>query len=133
MEWIWLLGQYNKASGTNVKSHQIQLYNRAQKGRNWFLNDEEDKNGDVRRETKRLWVQTEVIKAHLAMAEIGTAGARYMASATIDALFPTYLTQDGLWNDQINACGVNIATTIPVSTFYHILCMAAEAERIANL
>ncbi len=133
MEWIWLLGQYNKATGANVKFDQIQLYNRAQKGRNWFLNDEEDKNGDVRRESKRLWVQTEVIKAHLAMAEIGTAGARDMASATIDALFPTYLTQDGLWNDQINACGVNIATTIPVSTFYHILCMAAEAERIANL
>jgi len=132
MEWIWLLGQYRKAIGADVNPYQIQLYERAQKGRNWFLNDEEDKVGKIRRHTKRLWVQTEVIKAHLAMSEIGVAGARDMASATIDALFPTYLTQNGLWNDQINTCGVNIAKTIPVSTFYHILCMAAEAERVAN-
>ena len=54
-----------------------------------------------------------------------------MAAATIDALFPTYLTTDGLWNDQINACGTNVAQTIPVSTFYHILCMATEADRVS--
>jgi len=132
MEWIWLLGQYRKATDIDVEPYQFELYDKAQKGRNWFLNDEEDKTGGIRRETKRLWVQTEVIKAHLAMAEIGVAGARDMASATIDALFPTYLTENGLWNDQINACGANIAKTIPVSTFYHILCMATEAERIAN-
>lgn len=132
MEWIWLLGQYHKATGTNIIAHQNQLYDRAQKDRGWFLNDEEDKAGNIRRETKRLWVQTEVIKAHLAMAENGINGSRDMAAATIDALFPTYLTQSGLWNDQINACDVNIAKTIPVSTFYHILCMAAEAERIGN-
>lgn len=132
MEWIWLLGQYHKATGANIKHHQVQLYHTAQKGRSWFLNDEEDKAGNIRRDTKRLWVQTEVIKAHLAMAENGMAGAKDMAAATIDALFPTYLTQNGLWNDQINACDVNIAKTIPVSTFYHILCMAAEADRVAN-
>ncbi|MEP4053472.1 MAG: AGE family epimerase/isomerase [Litorimonas sp.] len=131
MEWVWLLGQYEKATGENVDTYQAELYKRALQGRGWFLNDEESKSGDVRRETKRLWVQTEVIKAHLAMAENGTSGARDMAAATIDALFPTYLTDTGLWNDQINACGSNIATTIPVSTFYHILCMASEAERLA--
>lgn len=133
MEWVWLLGQYEKATRENVGPYQAALYQTALRNRGWFLNDEETKAGEVRRETKRLWVQTEVIKAHLAMAEKGTPGARDMAAATIDALFPTYLTADGLWNDQINACGTNIAKTIPVSTFYHILCMAAEAERVAGL
>ena len=133
VEWVWLLGQYEKATGSDVRSYQSALYARAQLGRDLFLNDEEDKSGETRRETKRLWVQTEVIKAHLAMAERKTPGSRDMAAATIDALFPTYLTEDGLWNDQINACGANIAKTIPVSTFYHILCMASEAERIAKL
>lgn len=131
VEWIWLLGQYNKATGVDVSRYQTSLYHNALQGRGWFLNDEEDKSGDVRRESKRLWVQTEVIKAHLAMAESGTPGARDMAAATIEALFPTYLTPMGMWNDQINACGANIAATIPVSTFYHILCMAAESERVA--
>ncbi len=133
VEWIWLLGQYNKATGQHVSHYQSALYNTVLRGRGWFLNDEEDKAGQIRRETKRLWVQTEVIKAHLAMAEAGTQGAGDMAAATIDALFPTYLTQEGMWNDQINACDVNIAKTIPVSTFYHILCMAAESERVAAL
>jgi len=132
VEWIWLLGQYGKATGVDVRHYQTALYNRALRERDIFLNDEEDKSGNIRHETKRLWVQTEVIKAHLAMAEIGTSGSADLAAATIDALFPTYLTSNGLWNDQINACGANIAATIPVSTFYHILCMAAEAERVAN-
>ena len=133
VEWIWLLGQYQKAVGKNVRAYQSALYRKAQFGRGWFLNDEEDKSGAVKRGTKRLWVQTEVIKAHLAMAENDVPGAREMAAATIDALFPTYLTYEGMWNDQINAAGANIAATIPVSTFYHILCMAAESERVANL
>lgn len=133
VEWVWLLGQYAKATGHNVRDYQSALYSKALRGRGWFLNDEEDKSGDTRRESKRLWVQTEVIKAHLAMAEAGTPGTRDMAAATIDALFPTYLTAEGLWSDQINTCGTNMAQTIPVSTFYHILCMAAESERIAEL
>jgi len=133
MEWIWLLGQYRKATGADVAQYQSELYRIAQYGRGWFLNDEENKSGVVRRESKRLWVQTEVIKAHLAMTEIGVLGARNMAAATIDALFPTYLTCAGTWNDQIDVYNKNIASTIPVSTFYHILCMAAESARIAAL
>lgn len=133
VEWVWLLGQYQKAAHIDVSHYQSALYSKALRGRTYFLNDEEDKSGKIRRETKRLWVQTEVIKAHLAMAEAGTLGARDMAAATIDALFPTYLTADGLWHDQINACGANIAKTIPVSTFYHILCMAVESDLIAAL
>lgn len=133
VEWIWLLGQYHQATGDNVRTYQDTLYWKAQNGRGWFLNDEENKLGEVRRETKRLWVQTELIKAHLAMAEISVEGAREMAAAAIDALFPTYLTSDGLWNDQINACGENIAKTVPVSTFYHIMCMCVESIRIAGI
>lgn len=133
VEWVWLLGQYHNATGQDVRAYQDSLYKMALRERGWFLNDEEDKSGLIRQETKRLWVQTEVIKAHLAMAERGVPGARDMAAATIDALFPTYLTPEGLWHDQINACGTNIAKTIPVSTFYHILCMAAESQRIAEI
>lgn len=133
MEWVWLLGQYTKATGADTNRYQDALYERAILGRDMFLNDEEDANGETRRETKRLWVQTETIKAHLAMAKRGTPGAHGMAAATIEALFGTYLTPGGLWNDQINACEANVAATIPVSTMYHILCLAVEAERVALL
>lgn len=132
VEWVWLLGQYQKSTGHDVRHYQSALYSNALRQRSWFLNDEEDKAGNIRRDTKRLWVQTEVIKAHLAMAESQTPGARDMAAATIDALFQTYITPDGLWNDQIDARELNIAQTIPVSTFYHVLCMAAESQRLAG-
>ncbi len=131
MEWVWLLHQFEKQSGTSTRGYRHKLYNHAIAGRGWFLNDEEDVSGTIHRESKRLWVQTEVIKAHLAMAERGVPGSADMAAAMIDGLFETHLKPDGTWVDQVNACGAAMAATIPVSTFYHILCMAAEAKRIS--
>ena len=133
MEWIWLLYRYEFSSGRSTQIWREALYENALKQRGYFLNDEEDVNGRIRRETRRLWVQTEVIKAHLTMAENGVAGSADMAAAFIDGLFETYLKPDGTWCDQTNACGGEIATTIPVSTFYHIACMAFEAERVSEL
>lgn len=139
-EWVWLLHQYEKASGVNTADYAAALYDGIHKinshsAAGYFLNDEDDETGETRRESKRLWVQTELIKAHLAQAErggAGWAGSADMAAALISGLFEAYLTPDGLWQDQLNACGVNMAKTIPVSTFYHILCMAAEAERVSD-
>lgn len=133
MEWIWLLYRYEFSSGRDTKLWRDSLYANALKQRGYFLNDEEDIKGVIRRETRRLWVQTEVIKAHLTMAENDIAGSADMAAAFIDGLFETYLKSDGTWCDQINACGGQIAKTIPVSTFYHIACMAFEAERVSGL
>lgn len=133
MEWIWLLFRYEFSSGRDTKYWRDTLYANALKNRGFFLNDEENVKGDIRRETRRLWVQTEVIKAHLTMAENNIAGSADMASAFIDGLFETYLKANGTWCDQTNACGGEIAKTIPVSTFYHIACMAFEAERVSGL
>jgi mannose-6-phosphate isomerase len=133
MEWIWLLYRYEFSSGRDTQYWRDALYANALEGRGFFLNDEEDVTGEIRRETRRLWVQTEVIKAHLTMAENGVSGSADMAAAFIDGLFETYLKADGTWCDQINACGAEIAKTIPVSTFYHIACMSFEAERVSEL
>ena len=133
MEWIWLLFRYEFSTGRDTKFYRDALYARALKTRGYFLNDEEDVSGEIRRETRRLWVQTEVIKAHLTMAENNGPGSADMAAAFIDGLFETYLKADGTWCDQTNACGGEIAKTIPVSTFYHIACMAFEAERVSGL
>ncbi len=132
VEWVWLLGQYERHTGIDTSHYANTLYEKAITTGDYFLNDEEDIHGNIRRQSRRLWVQTEVIKAHLAQAERGMAGSADMAAATIEGLFQYYLNDDGSWNDQINACAVNMAKTIPVSTFYHIMCMAAEAVRVAN-
>ncbi len=133
VEWVWLLGQYERYSGTDTGSYAGKLYDRAFKGQKDFLNDEEGLTGNVRRGTKRLWVQTEVVKSHLAQTERGFSGSADMAAAAIEGLFQYYLNDDGSWNDQLDTDLNPIAKTIPVSTFYHVMCMAAEAVRVSRI
>jgi len=133
VEWVWLLGQYQRLTGIDTSRYAQLLYDRAYRGQADFLNDEEDVLGNVRRDTKRLWIQTEVVKCHLAQAERGIVGSADMAAAAIEGLFQYYLNADGSWIDQIDNAGNPIAKTIPVSTFYHVICMAAEAKRISRL
>ncbi len=133
VEWVWLLGQYQRLASLDTSDYSNLLYDRAFRGQSDFLNDEENLDGTVRRDTKRLWVQTEVVKCHLAQAERGIPGAADMAAAAIEGLFQYYLNVDGSWVDQIDASYRPIAKTIPVSTFYHVICMAAEAVRVSKL
>ena len=127
VEWVWLLDQYDRATGADNGDARRALYTRALHQRPLFLFDEERADGETVRETSRLWVQTETLKAHLAMGE------RDRAAALIDAMLGTSLRPDGTWWDQLNRCGANVATTIPVSTLYHIVLAAVEAERVARL
>ena len=131
-EWVWLLGQYEKLTGCSTASYAAALYDKAFIGNPIFLNDEEDKAGQTRRATKRLWVQTEVIRAHLAMMERGHSGAKSQAIRAIDAFREHYLNDDGSWIDQLNAEGRPCAKTIPVSTFYHIMGMITEVDRLSK-
>lgn len=132
VEWIWLLSQYDKATGADHGPACHALYARAFRRRMAVLFDEETFDGEIMRQTTRAWVQTEAVKAHLAMAERGVPGAAAMGAATLDSMIGTVLLEDGTWADQRNACGANIATSIPVSTMYHVVCMAIEAERVAR-
>ena len=133
VEWVWLLGQFDAATGEAHGDAARALYRRALHQRPVFLFDEERANGETVRETSRLWVQTETVKAHLAMAERGEPDARARAALTIDAMLGASLRPDGTWWDQLNRCGANVARTIPTSTMYHIVLMAVEAERVAGL
>lgn len=133
VEWIWLLTQYDQVAGTDHSDACQTLYDRAFRQRLVDLYDEEDLSGEIVRQTTRTWVMTETVKAHLSMAERGRPGARDMALATIEAMMGPVLRPDGLWVDQRNACGSPVAKTIPVSTLYHIVGMAIEADRVASL
>ena len=126
-EWIWLLWMYEKRSGADTSKYASALYTQLCKRPGSFLNDEEDIFGKPRRATKRLWVQTEVIKAHLAQANRGVPTAAGEAARTMNAFRRFYLNENGTWTDQINDHGDPIAKTVPTSTFYHIICMIYEA------
>lgn len=132
-EWVWLLGQYEARTGVNTQRYADALYEKALASNALFLNDEEDVTGAVRRDSKRLWVQTEVIRAHLAQVERGNPAATARAIRTMKAFRTTYLKPDGTWHDQFDDDGKMIASTIPTSTFYHIYGMIVEAMRVGGL
>ena len=131
-EWVWLLGQYETLTGHSTAAYAAALYDKAFIGNPIFLNDEEDKSGLTRRATKRLWVQTEVIRAHLAMIERGHTEAEAQAVRAIQAFREHYLHDDGSWTDQLSPEGTPCAATIPVSTFYHVMGMITEAVKVSK-
>lgn len=132
-EWIWLLRSYQTRTGTDTSQYADALYNKIIIHSSGWLVDERGFDDRIIRPTRRLWVQTELLKAHLAQAEYGVEGAADMAAAVLDGLFESYLKPNGTWMDQFDGDSRPCAQAMPVSTFYHIFCAIAESVRVASL
>lgn len=132
-EWIWLLRSYQTRTGVDTSIYANALYaNLLEQPGDWLI-DERRFDGSPARTTRRLWVQTELIKAHLAQAEYGIKGAGKMASTALNGLLAEYLRPDGGWMDQFDGNGQPCAKAMPVSSFYHIFCAIAESVRVAQI
>ncbi len=133
-EWVWLLKQFERITGCPTGKYRAPLLETALRYRDasGCLIDEGDVQGNVVKATRRLWPQTEIIKAWLAQAESGVAGAEDEARAALARLDEHYLRHPvkGGWYDQFDADGRSLVDTIPASSFYHILCAVAEADRV---
>jgi mannose/cellobiose epimerase-like protein (N-acyl-D-glucosamine 2-epimerase family) len=133
-EWVWLLKQFERITGCPTGKYRAPLLETALRYRDatGCLIDEGDVQGNVVKSTRRLWPQTEIIKAWLAQAESGVAGAEDEARAALARLDKHYLQHPvkGGWYDQFDANGKSLVDTIPASSFYHILCAVAEADRV---
>ena len=136
VEWVWLLGWWERQSGTSTRHYRDALYASALgSGAIWLFDEVEpgEHGWQPARETSRLWVQTELAKAHLTQAEHGERGAADMAALAIEGLLKDWLEPRGTWIDKRGACGQVLSETIPTSTFYHIAGLVAEAERVSRL
>lgn len=133
-EWVWLLKQFERITGCPTAKYRTALLQSALRYRDatGCLVDEGDVHGNVVKSTRRLWPQTEIIKAWLAQAESGVEGAADEARAALARLDKHYLQHPvkGGWYDQFDAEGRSLVDTIPASSFYHILCAVAEADRV---
>lgn len=132
-EWVWLLGQYETRSGVDTRPWANKLYHKLCSYDTLLLPDEMDKSGKVLRATRRLWVQTEMVKAHLAQAEKGETDSYRLAAVGIDYILKKYLRPNGTWVDVLGENGLPVLGPVPTSTFYHIMCMIAESCRVAGL
>jgi mannose-6-phosphate isomerase len=108
-EWVWLLKGFERITGCPTGRYRAQLLDSALRfgdEATGCLIDEGDVEGKVRKSTRRLWPQTEIAKAWIAQAEAGG------------------------WYDQFDRDGRSLVDAIPASSFYHVICAIAEAERV---
>lgn len=139
VEWCWLLIQFSEATGTDTAAYHLPLYRRAEElgldAASGFLLDAVSLDpATTIPETRRTWVQTEYLKATLALARHGEPGTAAKAADLIDRLFTSYLASNvsGGYNDRYGAHGKMIAEAMPTSTLYHLMSAAAEAEVTAH-
>lgn len=133
-EWVWLLKGFERITGCPTGKQRAALLESALRYRDatGCLVDEGDAQGNIVKTTRRCWPQTEIVKAWVAQAEAGEVGAADEARAALVRLHRHYLNHPvkGGWYDQFDAEGRSFVEPIPASSFYHILCAIAEADRI---
>lgn len=137
MEWVWLLDKYDHLFGENHIQMMEKLYCAAiAAGRDdsGFLVDSIEAGIPFKNGARRLWPQTEYMKAAIALADRGIENALADAGALIDRLFQTYLNEKrrGLWCDQFDANGLKMAQAAPASILYHLHEAAAECADFTN-
>ena len=138
-EWTWLLRRYQRATGRPVDGLCTALFSSAVRlGRDGsgFLVDEADATGRPLVDRRRLWAQTEYLKALIVQGSAGRdAGLLEEADALVQRLFATYLASvpRGGWLDQFTLDGRPSATAIPASTFYHLFVAAVEIARLSRV
>ncbi len=133
MEWVWLFGLYEPIAGADRRNIMHALYESAKRhAGDGFLPDAvgvRSASGE-----RRLWPQTEYIKAAFMLSATPDDDFAKDGAAMIDAVFGSYLKQPvaGLWCDQFNGAGAPIAADVPASILYHLFEAVAETERYAR-
>jgi mannose/cellobiose epimerase-like protein (N-acyl-D-glucosamine 2-epimerase family) len=133
-EWVWLLKGFERITGCPTGRFRSELLASALRYRDaaGCLVDEGNAAGEIKRHSRRCWPQTEIAKAWIAQAESGEVGAADEARAALSRLERYYLNHPvkGGWYDQFDRDGNSLISTIPASSFYHVLCASVEAEAV---
>lgn len=137
LEWVWLLRRYARASKRPVDAVCDALFEAGERlGRDrdsGFVVDVVDASGSRLVDSRRLWPQTEYLKALLVQHEAGRGKAlRAEADALADRLLSSYLAAcpAGTWRDEFTLAGRCTVDAVPASTLYHLFAAAAEIERL---
>jgi mannose/cellobiose epimerase-like protein (N-acyl-D-glucosamine 2-epimerase family) len=88
--------------------------------------------GEIVRDAKPLWAQTELVKAALGRLEAsGDPAAGGLARRHLSLIFRHYLIdRHGLWRNELARDGSDACVTLPVRVLYHLLLCFAEALRL---
>ncbi len=137
-EWVWLLHQYGRLAHEDMTADAAGLFAFARRhgiDDDGLAFDGVQRDGTVADDNKRLWVQTEAIKALVARSEYaGDDDAAAALGPLVDQVFATYLEAPGVapgaWQDHVRRDGTGFAVAAPASTFYHLILAFAEVLRV---
>ncbi|OIQ32493.1 MAG: mannose-6-phosphate isomerase [Alphaproteobacteria bacterium MedPE-SWcel] len=121
-EWVYLIDRYEQVTGRRADVTMATLYGAvlARRDATGLLPDR----ADPASETRRMWPQTELLKAAVAMARRGeTPVGAPSPEAVLALMWDQYLDTPvaGGWYDKRSAAGELLSENMPASTFYHIL------------
>jgi len=128
MEWIYLISRFEQVTGEASGVDLRRLFDRARDvgldSSGAFLVDQVHSTSGRSDGRMRLWPQTEYLKASIVLT---AHGERLPPDATPSTLYGNlsgrYFSTPvkGGWYDQFDGSGALISTTMPASTFYHVL------------
>lgn len=139
MEWAWLLEKYGELTGDPQYKISRRLYDRALSvGRDpesGLLVDRISDDGSPLWSRRRLWPQTEFVKAAISMGRRGDQHAYGLAADVLAQLRATYLNVDveGAWRDRYDERGGALPGPIPASSLYHLMCCATEVDKAVQM
>lgn len=134
-EWVWLLKGFERITGCPTARHRSALLTCALRYADpttGCLFDEGDAQGNVTKASRRLWPQTELVRAWTAQAESGIEGAAAEAAEALARLSRLYLNHPvrGGWYEHFDGDGRPLVEWMPASSFYHVLGAMIEADRV---
>jgi mannose-6-phosphate isomerase len=133
-EWVWLLNEYSKASRENTVPERQALYRFAEAygvdPSTGAVLDAVRRNGRVLSSSRRLWPQTEGIKAHLTMLNESQDAPLRLKQCLANVLDQHFTDcPPGTWREHFDPQGRNLVDKIPSSSFYHVFMAFAELVR----
>ena len=132
-EWVWLLHAYARARGEAVSpaAERLYTYGLTTLDVDGRAIQSAARGGAPVDASRRVWPQTEALKAHLAMLE-ARRDERYAAAAcrSFDILMDEHLTEDGGWINHFGPDGAVLSSNMPASTGYHVVLAFAELIRV---
>ncbi|MEM8773118.1 MAG: AGE family epimerase/isomerase [Pseudomonadota bacterium] len=138
-EWVWLLNRLNSLAAPHSPAQCKPLFFRAyeigaDESFYGLINNSYQPDEKMISRPKRLWPQTEYLRACCVMASIGNAAVRDRIAPLIATLFETYfkVEKSGLWIDEFDAKGAPISTDVPASILYHIIEAVFETKKLLD-
>jgi len=138
-EWAWIIGHYGRISG-EVKHDLMQRLmsfgmNYGFRAEGGYTIDQVSRNGEPISLNRRLWPQTETVKACLAAREFVGTNYDDTIVAVINTIFSRFFDPAPMragWIDHYDQDWKPIVDKIPTSSLYHVALASFEVLRLKD-